>query len=203
MFITLEGIDRSGKTTQARLLAAALGPQALLVREPGGTTAGERAREVLTDPAVELNALAELLLFCAARAQLVGEVIRPALEAGRDVVCDRFVDSSVAYQGYARGLGAERAEELCAIATEGLEPDLTLLLRVEPVVARTRQGTSDRFEGEGIELQRAVSAAYEAIAQRHPERIVLVDGRGSIEEVHERISNVLTERNAGYRPVGQ
>ena len=131
MFIALEGIDGSVKTTQAARLAAALGDDTMLVREPGGTAAGEGARTLLKDSGIRLDSMAELLLFLAARAQLVTEVIRPAMDEGRDVVCDRFGDSSVAYQGTARGLGAERVEELCDLATGGLWPDLTVLLRLD------------------------------------------------------------------------
>src|SRR3954463_6217663 len=112
LFVTFEGIDRSGKTTQARLLADALGPDALAVREPGGTEAGERIRAILKDPAVELSARTEALLFAAARAELVEQVIRPALEEGRMVVSDRFLDSSLAYQGGARGLGVEEVARI-------------------------------------------------------------------------------------------
>jgi len=194
VFITLEGIDRSGKTTQARLLAEALGPETVALREPGGTAAGERVRELLKDPTVELEPLAELMLFCAARAQLVAEVIRPALEAGRDVVSDRFSDSSVAYQGHARGLGAERVKRLCGEATEGLEPDLTLLIRVDPMLAAEREGSSDRFEAEGSELQHAVAAGYEALALEHPDRIVVLDGGGSVEEVHAEVMEAVAGR---------
>jgi dTMP kinase len=132
LFISLEGIDGSGKSTQAGLLAAALGPETLQIREPGGTEAAERIRVLLADPALELDTLAELLLFLAARADLTARVIRPALEAGRNVVSDRFADSSVAYQGAARGLGVGEAISLTDAATEGLWPDLTLLLRVDP-----------------------------------------------------------------------
>ena len=107
MFVTLEGIDRSGKSTQAALLADALGDGAVAVREPGGTAAGERVRDILKDPGVELGAEAEALLFAAARAELVRQVIRPALDAGRTVICDRFLDSSLAYQGVARDLGSD------------------------------------------------------------------------------------------------
>lgn len=191
MFITLEGIDRSGKTTQARLLADALGPDTLLLREPGGTPAGERVRELLKDPTVALDPLAELLLFCSARAQLVAEAIRPALEAGRDVVCDRFADSSVAYQGHARGLGAERVERVCELATGGLVPDRTLLIWVEPERAAAREGSGDRLEDEGIALQRAVAAGYRELARRHSERIRVIDGDRSVEDVHAAVMEAI------------
>lgn len=188
MFIALEGIDGSGKTTQAARLAATLGEQTLLVREPGGTTAGERIRKLLKDGEVMLDPMAELLLFLAARGQLVSEVIRPAIEAGRDVVCDRFGDSSIAYQGVARGLGAERVEELCDLATGGLWPDLTLLLRLHPEVAAERiaaEGRApDRFEGEGMELQRLVAEGYEDVAGRYPDRVRVVDASGDPDQVH-------------------
>ena len=190
MFISLEGIDGSGKTTQARLLAQSLGEETVLIREPGGTDAGERVRELLKDPAVELDPLAELLLFCAARAQLCAERIRPAMEAGRDVVCDRFSDSSVAYQGVARGLGAERVEELCELATDGLWPDSTVLLHIDPGLATSRvsgRESVDRFEGEGPELQRRVAEGYEEVARRHPERVRTVDASGSVGEVHKAV----------------
>ena len=188
MFISLEGIDGSGKTTQAKRLADALGESALLVREPGGTVAGERIRELIKDPELQLEPLAELLLFCAARAQLVEEVIRPRGEAGEDVVCDRFSDSSVAYQGVARGLGVERVEHLCDLATGGLWPDLTLLLRLHPEIAADRIAAegraADRFEGEGMELQRLVAEGYEAMASRHPRRIRVIDASTDPDSVH-------------------
>lgn len=188
MFIALEGVDGSGKTTQAARLAEALGSDTLLIREPGGTAAGERVRELLKDGEVRLDPMAELLLFCAARAQLTEEVIRPAIEARRDVVCDRFGDSSVAYQGHARGLGVERVEELCDLATGGLWPDLTLLLRLHPEVASERMAAegraADRFEGEGMELQRLVAEGYEEVAKRHPDRVRVVEASGDPDQVH-------------------
>ena len=193
MFVSFEGIDGSGKSTQAQLLAESLG-DALLVREPGGTPAAERVRELLADPSLELEPLAELMLFCAARADLVKRVIRPALEAGRDVVSDRFTDSSAAYQGAARGLGVELVEQLCAAATEGLRPDLTLLIRVEPQVAAQRSEGEDRFESAGLEFQAKVAAAYEEIAVREPGRVVAVDGTGSVEDVHERVIEAVEAR---------
>ena len=191
MFISLEGVDGSGKSTQARLLAEALGPETVAIREPGGTDAAERIRTLLADPEVELEPLAELLLFCAARADLTERVIRPALEAGRDVVCDRFSDSSVAYQGAARGLGVGEVISLCDTATDGLWPDLTLLLRVDPEVGLGRAEGGDRFEAEGLELQRAVAAAYEEIALIASDRVVAIDASGSVEEVHERVMDAV------------
>jgi dTMP kinase len=186
MFISLEGIDGSGKTTQAKRLAEALGADTVVVREPGGTAAGERIRKLLKDPEVQLDPLAELLMFCAARAQLVDEVIAPARESGRNVVCDRFSDSSVAYQGSARGLGVERVEEICDLATGGVWPDLTILLRIDPDRAAERIGRrkADRFEEEGIELQRQVAAGYDEVARRHPDRVRVVEADGDRDQVH-------------------
>jgi dTMP kinase len=194
LFVSLEGIDGSGKSTQARLLVEALGPETVAIREPGGTEAAERVRELLADPAVPLRPLAELLLFLAARADLTERVIRPALEAGRDVVSDRFSDSSVAYQGAARGLGVGEVIGLCEAATDGLWPDLTLLLKVEPETGLGRAEGSDRFESEGLELQRAVAAAYEEIAIIASDRVVVVDAAGSVEEVHARVMEAVRER---------
>jgi dTMP kinase len=203
VFVTLEGIDRSGKTTQAALLAEVLGPDTVRLREPGGTAVGERIRDLLKDPGLELDPGAELLLFCAARAELAVRVIGPAREAGRDVVCDRFIDSTAAYQGVARGIGVELVEQLNAFAVGPCVPDLTVLLRIDPDAAEGRgqqrlaeggEDGSDRFEAEGIELQRAVAAAYDELAERHTDRIVVVDGTGSQAEVHERVLAVVRAR---------
>lgn len=193
MFISFEGVDGSGKSTQARLLAEALGPDTVAIREPGGTDAAERIRSLLADPTVELEPLAELLLFLAARADLTERVIRPALEAGRDVVSDRFSDSSVAYQGAARGLGAPEVIGLCDAATDGLWPDLTLLLRLDPELGLGRADGSDRFEAEGLELQRAVAEAYDEIAQIASDRVVVIDATGSVDEVHQRVLAAVQE----------
>ena len=193
MFISLEGIDGSGKSTQAKLLAEALGPETLLIREPGGTSAAERIRELLADPALEIDPFAELLLFSAARADLVSRVIRPALEAGTHVVADRFADSSVAYQGGARELGTSHVLSLTDTVIDGLWPDITVLLRVDPEVGLGRAGGEDRFESEGVELQRAVAEAYEEIAQIASDRVVVVDGEGSMADVHERVMAALAE----------
>ena len=182
LFVTFEGIDRSGKTTQARLLAEALGPAAVTVREPGGTAAGERVRDLLKDPEVALHPRAEALLFAAARAELVECVIRPSLAEGRVVVCDRFVDSSLAYQGAGRGLGVEQVAELNRFATGALAPDLTLLLTIDHAAAAARAGESDRFEE--AELQRRVLEAYEELADAASGRFRRIDADRPAEEVH-------------------
>lgn len=203
MFVTLEGIDRSGKTTQAAMLAEALGPDTLLVREPGGTPLGERIREILKDPGLEFGPGIELLLFSAARGQLMGDVIGPALEAGRDVVCDRFIDSTAAYQGAAGGLGVEHVEEFNARVTQGRLPDLTLLLRLDAGTAEERGSRrlaageadgSDRFERAGPDFQRTVAEAYDDLARRHPERIVVIDAEGDPESVHRAVMAAVVER---------
>jgi dTMP kinase len=193
LFVTFEGIDRSGKTTQARMLSDALGDDALGVREPGGTEAGERVRELLKDDRVPLGLEAEALLFAAARAELVGKVIRPALEDGRVVVSDRFLDSSLAYQGGARGLGVEEVERINRFATAGLVPDLTFLLEIDPAAAAARSGEHDRFEGEGTRLQQAVLEAYDRLAAEDPGRWRRIDATRSPDAVH---ADVLTEVEA-------
>jgi dTMP kinase len=138
--------------------------------------------------------LAELLLFLAARADLTERVIRPALDAGRTVVSDRFSDSSVAYQGAARGLGVGEVIGLCDTATDSLWPDLTLLLKVEPELSLGRAGGQDRFESEGLELQRAVARAYEEIAIIASDRVVVIDADGTVEEVHARVMEAVRGR---------
>jgi dTMP kinase len=194
LFISLEGVDGSGKSTQARMLAEALGDGTVAIREPGGTEAAERIRELLADPALELEPLAELMLFLAARAEVTERVIRPALEAGRDVVADRFSDSSVAYQGAARGLGVGEVISLCDTATDGLWPDLTVLLKIDPETGLGRADGEDRFEQEGIGLQQQVATAYAEIAVIASDRVVVVDAAGTVEEVHERVMEAVDER---------
>ena len=184
LFVTFEGIDRSGKTTQARLLCEALGDAAVGVREPGGTDAGERVRAILKDPSVPLSPETEALLFAAARAELVAERILPALAEGRIVVSDRFLDSSLAYQGGARGLGIEDVGRVNRFATRALRPDLTFLLEISPAEAAARAGEHDRFEEEGATLQEAVLAAYERLIELDPERWRRIDAARPADAVH-------------------
>jgi len=199
LFVTFEGIDRSGKTTQARLLVERLGGDALGVREPGGTAVGERVRELLKDPASDLGPEAEALLFAAARAELVSKVIRPALEEGKVVVSDRFLDSSLAYQGAARGLGVEEVERVNNFAVGGLVPDLTILLEIDPAAAAARAGESDRFEDEGRQLQERVQAAYSSLADAHPDRFVRVDADRDSDDVHTDVVAAVEAARAGAR----
>lgn len=194
MFITFEGVDGSGKSTQVDMLVRKLGGRTIALREPGGTEAAERIRRVLADPDAPLDQTAELLLFCAARADLVSRVIRPALDRGRTVVCDRFSDSTIAYQGVARGLGLLKVRDINEIATGGLKPDLTLLLEVDPAVGLARAESDDRFEAEGIRFQELVAEGYDDIARREPGRVVKVPGHGTPDEVHQRVMEVVTPR---------
>jgi len=184
-FIALEGVEACGKTTQCELLATSLG--ALHTREPGGTPVGERVRELILDvSAPAVTARAETLLLLAARAHHVQSLIEPALATGRDVVCDRFSGSTLAYQGFGRGLPLDELRRLCSWASAGLEPDLVLLLRVSPSVAAARlsdRGLPDRMEGEGGEFFRRVAAGYDALAAADPSSWRVLDADGTVEVV--------------------
>jgi len=191
VFVTFEGLDGSGKSTQASLLhdeLRARGREAVLTREPGGTPLGEELRELVLRAGLEMTSWSEAALFTAARAELVDRVIRPALDRGDDVVSDRYLDSSLAYQGIARGLGLDRILELNLQATRGLLPDRTFLVLVEPEEAARRQaGARDRIEGEGIEFLRSVDAGYRERAALFPRRMIQVDASGPPESVAKMI----------------
>ena len=197
MFITFEGVDGSGKTTQARLLGQHLereGREVVMTREPGGTPFGERVRDLLLS-GPEMTPWAEAALFAAARAELVERVIRPALERGADVVCDRFLDSSLAYQGIARGLGLEPVLELNRNPVGGVLPDRTFLLLLDPAEAHRRSGSRrDRIEREDDAFRAALDRAYRKLANAFPERIVAVDAARPAEEVANAIWDDLRVR---------
>jgi dTMP kinase len=198
MFISFEGADGSGKSTQAELLRATLASErreVLLTREPGGTELGERARElVLNGP--QMGAWAEAALYAASRAEHVEEVIRPALDRGAIVICDRYIDSSLAYQGIARGLGVDAVFELNLAVTSGLLPDVTFVLLVDLAVAAGRYATSpDRLEREGTALQAKVDAAYRELAERFPERIVTVNADRPADDIGNEIRERLRQRS--------
>lgn len=202
LFITVEGIDGCGKSTQARLIAAALeaaGHDVLRLREPGGVKISEQIRAILLDPAnAAMGDVCELLLYEAARAQLVHQVIRPALAAGKTVVCDRFYDSTTAYQAFADGLDRNMVSQANELAVDGCRPDLTLVfdLPVEDALRR-RSGreAEDRLELKGLEFQERVAAGFRAVAADEPDRVKLIDAGGSIAEVFSGVAAEL--RSAG------
>jgi dTMP kinase len=188
VLITVEGLDGAGKTTLVAGLAKALeerGGRVVVLREPGGVEVSERIRDLLKDPALAIDARAEALLYAAARAQLVAEQLRPLLDAGTTVLLDRFIDSSLAYQGAGRGLGVEEIRALNAFGTGGLTPDRTLLLRIDPSagLGRIAGRPADRLEREDVAFFEAIAAAYDALAAAEPERIAVIDASQSPEAV--------------------
>ena len=195
-WIAFEGGEGSGKSTQARLLAERL--DAVLTREPGGTRVGERVRSLLLDPTVVgLDARAEALLMAADRAQHVVEVVRPALAAGRVVVSDRSAWSSLAYQGHGRGLGVEEVRTLCDWASDGLWPDLAVLLDVSATERSERlKDPPDRMESAGAAFHAAVAEGFRALAAAQPDRWVVVDGAGEVLEVFERVVAAVEARRS-------
>lgn len=194
MFVTFEGLDGCGKTTQARLLARSLeedGVDVLSTREPGGTPLGEAIRDLVLH-GDHVAPWAEAMLYTAARAQHVDQVIRPALERGATVICDRYLDTSVAYQGAGRGLGIDVILDLNLRAVEGLLPDRTFLVELDTETALARVGAKgDRIERAGAEFWPRVVDAYRGLAERFPERYVVVDGRRAIVEIEAEIRDHL------------
>ena len=190
MFVTFEGIDGSGKTTQVELLKTVLeaeGREVVATREPGGTEVGEQIRQILLH-GLPISPWAEAALFAAARAELVEAVIRPALERGADVLCDRYIDSSLAYQGLAREVGVERVLDMNLQATRGLLPDLTILLLLDPALAAERAGAErDRIEGESDDFRARVDQAYRELAELFPRRVISFDGSQMPSQLAEQI----------------
>jgi dTMP kinase len=206
--IAFEGVEGAGKSTQLELLRRALegrggppvGREVVVTREPGGTPVGERVRALLLDPAVELHPRAEALLFAAARAELVERVIRPALERGAVVLCDRYLDSSLAYQGGARGLGLGPVEEVNRFATGGLLPDLVVLLDLDPADGlRRRAGHRDRIEAQDLGFHRRVRDTFRDLAAADPERFTVVDAAAPAPEVAARVQAAVLALLEGSR----
>lgn len=188
LFVTVEGGEGVGKSTQARRIAAAfraLGRVVAETREPGGTPTGDRIREVLLDPDVVMTGAAELLLYEASRAELCARVVAPALDRGEIVVCDRFFDSTTAYQAYGRGLDLGMVRSANLMATGGLRPDVTVLLTLDPErsLKRATEAGADRMEAESVEFHARVHAGFAAIAEAEPQRFVVVEATGTPDEV--------------------
>lgn len=192
LFITFEGPDGSGKTTQIERLKAFLkerGHDAVLTREPGGTAIGEKLRDIVLDKNnTEMDYMAEALIYAAARAQHVTQVIRPALKAGRTVICDRFMDSSIVYQGYGRKLG-DCVRIINEYAVRGCFPDITFLLKVDPAIGKRRikADLQDRLDMEKLEYHETVFRAYEELEKQYPQRIIGIDAKRSIDEISREI----------------
>jgi dTMP kinase len=201
LLITLEGIDGCGKSTQLEMLLSLLerrGLNCVVTREPGGTSIGEGIRALMTsDASVNMALMTELLLLAAARAQNVAQIIKPALEAGQTVISDRYVDSTVAFQGYGRGIDLGIIDELNRLATGGLDPDLTIIFDIEPELARARAseravgGLLGALDEERIEFHRRVRKGYLELAARCPQRIRVIDATGSPEEIHREVAAIV------------
>lgn len=198
MFVSFEGIDGSGKGTQAKLFLKYLREKnipCIYVREPGATEVGEAIRELLLGRKnLSISPRAELLLFLASRAELVSQVISPALLERKVVVADRFIDSSVAYQGVGRNIGAQEVEKLNDFATDGLKPDLTFYIDITVETSIKRKKGFDRIESEGYEFLKTVRDAYLDLAKRYSDRIVIIDGERTVEEIHKQIVEIFENR---------
>ncbi len=202
MFISFEGLDFCGKTTQSKLLVERLqshGKEILYLREPGGTLISEKIRDILLDLRhLEMTPKAELFLFSAARTQLVTQTIRPALAQGKYVVCDRFFDSTTAYQGFGRNIGLKDVQAINSIAVEGTIPDVTLFISVPLEELLRRQAIKkgiDRMESSGVQFYEQVLKGFQTIAEAEPQRFVIIDGTAPIEKVHDTIWNIIQQRS--------
>jgi len=203
LFITIEGIDGCGKTTQARLLVEwlhARGRPVLATREPGGTPPGERLRALVLAPDEIVPSEAELFLYLADRSFHIANAVRPALEKGEVVVCERHADSTLAYQGYGRGIDVELLRRLNIMATGGLIPDLTLVLDITPEQARLDEKRLDRLESEGRDFVERVVAGFRELARAEPKRIKLIDGSIEIGAVHEKVVAAVQELLVRHSP---
>jgi len=200
MFITFEGIEAAGKSTLIAGLDDDLrgrGANVLVTREPGGTPLGDRLRQISNDPATVIDPLAEALLISASRAQHVAEVIAPAAKAGRTILCDRFYDSTIAYQGYGRGLDIEMLLGLSMMATSRISPDLTFLLDIPAALSLERvraRGEADRFEREGLEFHERVRTGYRQLSERFHQRYVVVDASGPADALRASVFALIRER---------
>lgn len=200
MFVTFEGPDGSGKTTQAKMLVEFLqarGEPVIYTREPGGTEISEQIREViLSTRNKSMRSETEVLLFSAARAQIVDQLIRPALAEGKIVICDRYYDSTLAYQGYGLGLDLDALRAITKFATRGLVPELTFYVDVpaEVGLARRHQGETNRLDQKDVDYHARVRNGYLELAKAEPHRFVVIDGTGSIEQVQEKIRARMTEK---------
>jgi len=197
MFVAFEGVDGAGKSTQVRLLGEHLernGREVVICREPGGTSLGEELRKILLDPGSgDLQPEVEVLLFMAARAQLCNKIIRPELESGKAVISDRFLWSSVVYQGVVGGLGVEEVLSIGRVATRGLLPELTFLVDLDPAASHSGLDDGDRMESRGIEFQRRVRDGFLALAEEFKDSFILIDGGASIEQVHQQVLDALPQ----------
>lgn len=212
MFISLEGIEGSGKSTQREKLGIwleSLGESVRLTREPGATSLGRGLRAMLLDCRhADICSKAELFLFLADRAQHAAEVIRPALEEGQIVLCDRYVDSTIAYQGYGRGLAIAELKSLCEAASGGLVPDLTLLLDLEPEQGLERAGrrnqeqgtviSEGRFDAESLDFHRRIREGYLALARQNPARFTIIDASGGADQVFAQCREAVAEKAGAY-----
>ena len=203
ILITFEGIDGSGKSTQIQMLEHEfnkLGVEYKTFREPGGTELSEKIREILLDNEnIELISTSESLLFAAARAQLTAEKIKPAIEKGEFVICDRFTDSTIAYQGYGRGLDIKQLEEINYIATDGLTPDITFILDINPETAavRMKAEASDRMEEMGMDFFRRIRGGYRQIKDQNPNRCQVINGAQSPDNVFKEIKEIVMNKFEG------